>query len=347
MHVVHLDAGASNHNYWALERADYPQFVLKSGTTRARLAEFSSVIRAMRPAAIVVPGHASAYARLALAHAIATHTPFVYTADSTAEVGDGPNLRSWLRSGMLRWAYRAPGAFWVPGEASRQFLRSCGVPTERIFEGCYTLDVPRVTRETRTARLQRQRLRASMGIAPDEFVFLFVGELLPPRRVPLLVEVWSSLRARSASLVIVGKGEQEALVRDAITATGARAHLLPPVPYRDLVSLYAMADAYVHPGHEPYSLALVQGALSGLPLIATENVGAAKDVLENGKNGCVVAEADREQLASAMASLQSNPDRAEEMGRISETLATARTPDWAAVQLERAVETLGIRATVR
>jgi len=54
------------------------------------------------------------------------------------------------------------------------------------------------------ALAERAVLRAKLGFAPDEFVFLMVGEMLPFRGVLRLVKAFAGLGRPSTGLLLVG-----------------------------------------------------------------------------------------------------------------------------------------------
>jgi glycosyltransferase involved in cell wall biosynthesis len=241
------------------------------------------------------------------------------------------------RGALLRFLATSCAAFWVPGQASREYLVSAGVAGERVFEGCYCLDQEEVRQDYELARRERLALRTKLGFGANEFVFLLVGELLPSRGVSRLVRVFSTVGGSPAGLLVVGGGGEIGRVRSLVEHTNAHVRLEGPVAFRDLSKFYAAADAYVHPGHEPYSLALMQAAICGLPIVATKNVGAARDVLVEGVSGLTVPEYDEALLASAMTALIRDPARGREFGAGAQRLASTRTINRAAEQFESAV----------
>jgi glycosyltransferase involved in cell wall biosynthesis len=64
---------------------------------------------------------------------------------------------------------------------------------------------------------------------------------------------------------------------------------------------YGVADIFVLPSQcEPWGLVVNEAMASGLPVIATGNVGAGRDLIVDGENGCLVAENEPVALASAI-----------------------------------------------
>jgi glycosyltransferase involved in cell wall biosynthesis len=77
-------------------------------------------------------------------------------------------------------------------------------------------------------------------------------------------------------------------------------------------------------------MVLNEAAAAGLPLVATADVGAAADLVEDGSNGFVVRSGDEAALAKAMRGLAEDDDFRLRAGARSRELAAAFTPDaWA------------------
>ena len=71
-----------------------------------------------------------------------------------------------------------------------------------------------------------------------------------------------------------------------------------------LPDLYRQADTLVVPSHfEPWGLVVHEGLAHGLPVIATDQVAAADDLIASGVNGYVVPAGSPEALAEAMRSV--------------------------------------------
>ncbi len=328
--VLSLSRTAHNHSYWGLDAPPYPNRWADElpgpRDLRLRVVQF---LQREKPDVILVPGHSHPLCRAALAWVAATRTPFVYSAD-TAEVPPS-RARRWLLRALLWNA----GAVWVPGARAEAAMRALGVPAKKIFTGCYALEPSSVLAPPEEAARLRRELREGANIPAEAFLALFVGELTPARRAPLLVEAAARLEGPDAPWVaLIGTGAEATQVDEAIARAGtARILHLPPVPFGTLRGWYAAADAYVHPGHEPYSLAVMQAAMQGLPILATGNVGSRDDF----DAASPLPEGDRAALAEALRVLAADRASAREKGLAGRERALRRTPEWAAGQLECAL----------
>lgn len=214
----------------------------------------------------------------------------------------------------------------VPGAAGAAFFRAeYGVPASKIVKGAYALDGCKLEREIGELKMKRDQIRRRCGLAAEDVVFLMVANMTPARRYPVTAEAFVRFASGrpGLKLMIVGEGPDLPRMRDY-----ARAHpeivVSGGVSFQEMLSLYAMADVYVHGGCEPASTALVIGAIAKLPLVSTKRVGCSFDVLRDGKSGVEAGEpTDVESLARAFGRMASMRSRWADMGNEARELSKA------------------------
>ncbi|MBR4182683.1 MAG: glycosyltransferase family 4 protein, partial [Lachnospiraceae bacterium] len=188
---------------------------------------------------------------------------------------------------------------------SEDYFVSRRVDRSGLFLGAYTYDYRKLREQTALA--EKKEIRRVHGIPEKSFVFLFVGKLIPGRRVGDLLRAFEKTEPDELRLIIVGDGED----KNTVDAAAARDERIISVPEVDLDHLYeylVMADVYVHPGKEPYSCAVMQAAAAGLPVISTDAVGAADDFLKDGQNGKIFTYGDVDAMCKAMLDVYENID---------------------------------------
>jgi glycosyltransferase involved in cell wall biosynthesis len=156
---------------------------------------------------------------------------------------------------------------------------------------------------------QRAAIRSRYGIGDDALLFGFVGRLTQQKAPERLVNAFARIAAKlpNAHLLMIGTGELEAEIDARIKALGlqGRAHLNSSIPGAVAIDAF---DAVVMPSrYEAMSYVMLEAAAGGKPLVLTK-VGGASMVLEDGRNGLLVANSDDpEPLADAMMRL-ADPD---------------------------------------
>ncbi|MEP7013315.1 MAG: glycosyltransferase [Acidobacteriota bacterium] len=201
------------------------------------------------------------------------------------------------------------------GTGTLDFLAAQGIREERRGLFPYAIDVEGFRRHSRLSPEERAAHRASLKIPADARIVLSLAKF-GPREAP-----WDLLRAfphlaaidPGAVLVLAGDGpERSALEAEARMLNLAERIVFPGyVPYPDLPVLYGAADLFVHPAAEERWGVSVQEALAcGLPVIASERVGAGRDLIAPGRNGFRYPAGDFEGLGRALVAALAIPPAA-------------------------------------
>ena len=238
--------------------------------------------------ALVVSGYNEKVSRYAILFAKTHRIPLIMAADTVESFG---------HELIKKLIYRMTDAFWVPGDRSKNFFLSRNIDNDKIYTGGYTYDYLKI--RERVMSIDRSTMRKRLGILEDCFVYLFVGKLIPGRKVKELIDAFMMMESSRIKLIIIGNGEQKNIVDEA-TECDKRIVSVSEVDLEHLYDYYAIADAYVHPGKEPYSCAVMQAAAAALPVIATREVGAIDDFMRDGENGMIVPYGNADELHKAM-----------------------------------------------
>jgi len=129
------------------------------------------------------------------------------------------------------------------------------------------------------------------------------------RAVPLLRRDFPDLH-----LELVGAGQDRAALEKEIQTLGLQSHVSLPGWKTDLGPHMNCWDLYVQPSlEEGFGLAVLEAMAHGLAVVATE-VGGLRELVEDGRTGCLVAPADTEALAEQLRLLLHNPELRKAMG---------------------------------
>jgi UDP-glucose:(heptosyl)LPS alpha-1,3-glucosyltransferase len=146
----------------------------------------------------------------------------------------------------------------------------------------------------------RASARAEAGLGAQTPALLFAGSGFERKGLATAIEALPRLdRAR---LVVVGRGDESAHRRRA-HALGVADRIVWLGLRRDPERWYAAADVLVLPTrYEPFGNVHLEALASGLPVVTTTVAGGA-EMIEEGKNGAIVAPDDPAALAAAVRTL--------------------------------------------
>jgi glycosyltransferase involved in cell wall biosynthesis len=265
-------------------------------------------LRRFRPDAVAVGGWNQPAFWLALAYCRLRRIPLLVWVESTArDARSGSRALTLARDAMARGA---AGAF-VPGRASAEYARSLGLELVELAPNAVDVSI-----FGRAAVDRSGRARCT---------FLYVGRLDPEKGVDTLLEAFRSL---PGELVLVGGGSDEPRLR---ALADDRVRFEGPKDRDELVEHYAAADVFVLPSRsEPWGMVLNEAAAAALPLVATEESGAALELVEVGANGFRFAAGDVSALRAALERLAADSGLRARFGARSQELVRRFTPEaWA------------------
>ena len=138
-------------------------------------------------------------------------------------------------------------------------------------------------------------------LTPGNVRYLFVGRFIERKGIDLLLDAFRTVEG--GELWLAGDGPVRPLVERAADAD-PRIRYLGYANEESLSDLYMNVDVLVVPSHfEPWGLVVHEGLAHGLPVIATDQVAAADDLVDSGVNGYVVPVGSQEAFARAMRSV--------------------------------------------
>ncbi|MGH8808985.1 MAG: glycosyltransferase family 4 protein [Noviherbaspirillum sp.] len=145
--------------------------------------------------------------------------------------------------------------------------------------------------------------------------FLFVGVIRYYKGLHILLD---AIARAPFKVVVVGAGplEQE-LKSQAERLQLKNIVFLGALPEEDKVVLLRLCYAVVFPSHlrsEAYGITLLEGAMSGKPLISSEIGTGSSYINQNGETGIVVAPDNPMAFRAAMETMQRHPEQARAMG---------------------------------
>lgn len=280
----------------------------------------NSVCQPKRNHVILINGWRNKSALFTLVAAFLRNIPFILRLD-TVDLYKFSIIRTIAREAARSLIYRMPAAFAVTSSLSRAHLLRRGVRAERIFLFPYSIDNMFLSRLAESYRSKRAERRSELGIALDDLVIMSAVQFIPREGVLDLVMAYSELKAwhDSTVLLLVGDGPLRPKVESLLRQHNSmRVILTGWVPYSRLLELYAISDLFVHPAvMEPWGCSVQEAAACKLPLLVSDLVGSAHDLVRPGINGFIFKGGDRQELRNALESMLINYQKWPEMGEHS------------------------------
>ncbi len=235
-------------------------------------------------------------------------------------------LRGRVSTELRRAIVRNVDHFVTNGSCATGYLELLGVPQERIVTSCLP--------GGQGSPVAEMAPGGSTGAR-----FLYVGRLIPRKRPLELIRAFERVHrdVPGSTLTVVGQGELEAEVREA----AERAEGVSYVGFAEgdeLAARYAAADVLVLPAlREVWGLVVNEALAHGLYVIATDEVGAAYDLLSE-RSGTMVPAQSLDELALVMTHTARTLDVSEAARRLRAADVADCTPEQFAADIYEAAE---------
>ena len=230
---------------------------------------------------------------------------------------------------MARSLYRSADAIVTYGTHVSDFVARESGRTEKVFVAVQAVENELFRTPVPQAAIATQRDRLNLSGAPT---FTFVGRITEEKGLDVLLEASARVGA-SHQIVIAGTGPLLEPTKTLARSLGIseRVRFVGHVEQADLSTLLYSSDVLVLPSvsnrrvRETWGLVVNEAMNCGLPVIATDAVGAAAGgLLVHQETGLVVPQRDASALARALGELTTNSS---ERRRLS-LRARSRVVDW-------------------
>ena len=161
----------------------------------------------------------------------------------------------------------------------------------------------------------------------------FVGRFTEPRKgMPVLLEAFRTLASElpELQLLVVGRGEEDELLKEAGLGLASRIVLLGQVDDETKARALRSVDVYCAPntGGESFGIILTE-AMSAGAAVAASDLDAFRRVLDDGKSGVLTPVGDSAALAAGLRDLLADADRRAEY--VEHAGHRVMTFDWSVV----------------
>ncbi len=229
-----------------------------------------------------------------------------------------------LASPFTKFILPRSDAIVVPGTKHKEYFVSLGASPDKVFLMPYASNI--IIKEDDYKEEEKLREKLSIG---TKKVILYIGRLVKQKGVDYLIEAFSKLKKErdDVVLIIVGDGESrsELELLSKNLGIGGSLYFAGFVLNAELPAYYLVCDVCVVPSityvkADIWARTVNDAMGAGKPVIATNAVGAAFDMIQDGINGFMVPEKDSEALYQAIKTTLSEPELMKKMGQESKRI---------------------------
>lgn len=252
---------------------------------------------------------------LAAGAALLRGLPLLLRGEATLKVGRSKPL-SLLKEFLVRGFVRMTSGVAYSCAANRRYYEYFGATADKLISVPCAVDNTFFGASARA--VNRADARAELGVSIGARVILYVGRLTEIKRPWDLLALYDELAGiwPDLCLLLVGDGPLRAeMERDCDAANRKGVRFEGFRNQGELARYYQTADVFVLTSREdPSPKALNEAMAFGLPVVVTESVGTAEDLVSNGENGYIVPVGEPKVMAKACREVLETELRRSRMG---------------------------------
>ncbi|TRZ44993.1 glycosyltransferase family 4 protein [Robertkochia solimangrovi] len=237
--------------------------------------------------------------------------------DSTL-LDEKAGLKQILRRIWLTWLYKHFDIAFYVGQNNKDYYIKHGVPLSKLRVAPHAIDNFRFSgNEVLDFEEQSLIWRHELGIEDDELVLLFAGKLESKKDPEILVELMERLQNPKIRLVLVGNGPMEDKLKQRSIADN-RIIFVSFQNQSKMPLVYRLGNITILPSKGPgetWGLAVNESMASSRPVIVTDKVGCAPDLVVSGETGWIFPAGNIKALETIVTNL--SKQQLFEMGQIA------------------------------
>ena len=263
--------------------------------------------------------------------------PVIFRGDSNL-LDVKSSYKIFFRKYFLRWVYKHIDYALYVGENNKDYFKANKIGEGKLIFAPHAIDNNRfIDNQGNNYHKDASSWRKELGFKENDVVFSFIGKFEDKKNPLLLINAVRKISNPRVKLLMVGNGNLEKEVQteadkdDCITILGFQNQSLMPI-------LYRVSDVFVLPSQGPgetWGLAVNEAMACGLPVIVSDKVGCAVDLVKNGLNGYIFKSNDVDSLAEMINNLV-DPLTRSEAGKQSLEIIK----EWSFINISLALEDL-------
>lgn len=227
--------------------------------------------------------------------------PVYFRGDSTL-LNESFGFKKMLRTLFLKWVYNYVNKAFYVGTQNKKYYLKQGLKENQLVFAPHAIDNDRFFDKDDAYNEKALGWRRQLNIRDDELVFLFAGKLEPKKDPELLIRAFVVVQVPGIHLVLVGNGIMENKLKG-IYGMIKNLHFIDFQNQTLMPVVYRLGDVFILPSAGPgetWGLGVNEAMACNRPVLLSDKVGCAADLVEIGKSGYKFAAGDKKDLIKKM-----------------------------------------------
>ena len=175
------------------------------------------------------------------------------------------------------------------GEENKKFYQQYNINEDDLIYFPYCVDNVKLTQFS--LNLTKEKCKSELNLIQEKFIILFSGKLIDKKKPQdLLLAFHKSGLSNVSDLIFIGDGNLRESLKIYVQENKINnVHFYGFINQSEISKFYKAADLFVLPSGigETWGLVVNEAMLFSLPIIVSDRVGCAKDLVKHNENGFI------------------------------------------------------------
>jgi glycosyltransferase involved in cell wall biosynthesis len=221
---------------------------------------------------------------------------------------------------FLTWIYRHVDYALYVGTNNKSYYLKHGMKPSQLVFSPQAIDIDRFSEPDTHYTLHAQEWKRELDIPSHHITVLYAGKMTSVKNPYFILELAKACKQLPVSFIMVGDGHLKEDLQK--RAEGSGNVLFMDFQNQSVMpAVYRMGDVFIMPSvSETWGMGINEAMACGRPVMASEKVGCAADLVLENKTGITFSSGDTEKCVRFLAGICGDRSRLEEMGMSSTAL---------------------------
>ena len=268
-----------------------------------------------------------------------TKTKIIFRGEATLRGNEGQTFKSKLKEKFLRWWLKQCNIIMYSCTGNKEYWKYYGVSEDKMLPIPCAVDNKFFQTERKKYLGKEKEIKKELGIDENDFVVLFSARFTNRKRPFDLINAVSKIDNKNITILFVGDGIERKNMEQEVKNKNIKAVFVGFKNQSEISKYYSIADLdIVISAYDPSPKAMNEAMNFELPIIVTNIVGTAYDLVKDGKNGYIIKVGDIDTLVKKIDYLNKNREIAKQMGKKSLEIVNGWTFEKDAYYINEAVK---------
>lgn len=291
---------------------------------------------------VFIQGYVQLSMWITLISAKLSGTKVVWRGEVVARTGQVQSKRrKWLKEKIAKLHIGMANSVMYTCVGNRKFLESIGIPDKKLFPFPCAVDNAFMQENRRKFEPLAEKTREELGIPSDHLVVLYCARFESYKRPLDLLKTLKAVKNPKVTMLFVGDGELRPDLEAYAKEHALNACFVGFIDQTELGRYHTCANVFANMSeYDPSPKALNEAMNFALPVLATNVIGTAEDLVHEGDNGFLVNVGDYAAAAEKIDLLANDRELCAKMGQRSVEIVDTYNFDADVAGLLRACENI-------